>query len=148
MSENNNEQAIPADLLSRAGAMPSGVNVETFDPMEKIPTLTVGEEWQPGQTIGGFFETVEVLASRKFIHSKKLNADGIPTSERIVLRVGSPTGDRLAIWGTAELLATAQKLNRGEFIQITYKEKGVNAKGMAQHFFEYKRQAAATAPQH
>lgn len=145
----NNEQAVPADLLARASQMPANVKVEAFDPMEKIPTLTVGDDWQPGQTIGGYFDAVEVLASKKFTYSKKLNADGIPTSERIVLRLGSPTGDRLAIWGTAELLNVASKLRRGEFIQITYKEKGTNSNNQAQHFFEYKRELAPVpAPGH
>lgn len=135
-------KGVPADLLKRAGAVPSGVTVEEFNPMDVIPTVAVGEEFAEGMTIAGWYEETQVIASKKFTYSKEVNEKGIPTQKRHVLRVGSPTGDRLAIWTCGELRNTFEKLQPGQFIALTYKGKGVNANGQQQHFFEYKRGAA------
>lgn len=137
-----NKTGVPADLLKAAGTIPKNVATEAFDPMEQIPTIRVGKEWVAGQVIAGWFEELQELASHKFSKSQTTNAEGVPTSFRGVLRVGSPAGERLAIWCTAELKNVFSKLNAGEFVAITYKGKGKNADNNDQHFFEYKRQAS------
>lgn len=129
-------------LLSKAGAIPEGVTVEDFNPLENIPTLTLGEDFVDGQTVAGWFEETQVLASHKFKFSQEKNAEGVPTSRRHVLRIGSPTGERLAIWSSGELRNTFEKVQPGQFIAITYKGKGMNANNQQQHFFDYKRGAA------
>lgn len=133
------ERAVPADLLAKATQRPAGVQVEDFNPMENIPTLAVGDDFVEGMTVSGWFEETQIIASPKFVHSKTRNADGVPTQPRHVLRIGSPTGDRLGIWNTGELKNTFEKLQPGSYIEITYKGKGKNSKGQDQHFFEYSR---------
>lgn len=136
------DRSVPADLLRQAQAMPAGVTLEDYNPMENIPTLSVGADFSEGMTVTGFFEETQVIASPKFIHSKTKNADGVPTQLRHVLRIGSPTGDRLGIWNCGELKFTFEKLTPGQLISITYKGKGENTKGQPQHFFEFKRPVA------
>jgi len=136
-------QPVPADLLKRAGTMPANVRLEQFNPLENIPTIAVGEEFEEGMTVAGYFEETQVIASPKFKHSKVKNAEGVPTQKRHVLRVGSPTGEKLAIWSTGELGLAFDKLAKGEFISLKYLRKGENASGNQQHFFEYGRGAAA-----
>ncbi len=142
------ERAVPADLLKKAGAVPQGLvgKVEEFDPMESIPTLRVGGDFAKDMVIGGYFESTEELASVKFTKSQTRNEAGVPTSFRHVLRIGSPTGDRLAIWSTGELKMVFSKLLPGDFIQLTYKGKGKNAANNDQHFFEYKVSRGASTP--
>lgn len=132
-------QGIPADLLKAAAAVPAGVKTESFNPMEDVPTLAVGEDFEKGMTIGGYFEETQEIASTKFKFSQTKNEKGIPTQLRHVLRVGSPTGKRIAIWSTGELRNTFSKLNPGDYIAVTYKGKGKNANDQDQHFFEYQR---------
>lgn len=136
----NNQNKVPADLLKKASTLPPGVTAEEYNPMENIPTVSVGDEFVAGQTICGWYEETQVIASPKFVYSKTRNPDGVPTQLRHVVRTGSPTGDRLAIWSTGELKNTFDKLQPGSFIAITYKGKGLNSKGQNQHFFEFKRE--------
>lgn len=134
-------KGVSADLLKQAGQLPQGVAVEDYNPMENIPTVAVGEEFTAGMTLAGYFEETQIIASKNFKYSQEKNADGLPIQRRHVLRVGSPSGERLGIWSTGELRNTFEKLQPGQFIAITYKGKGENAKGQQQHFFEYKRGA-------
>lgn len=136
-------QGVPADLLAKATAMPQGVQLEAYNPMENIPTLGVGLELTEGMTVSGYFEETQTISSPKFIHSKTVDANGVKTQLRHVLRIGSPTGERLAIWNCGELKAAFDKLAPGSFISIKYLRKGVNAKNQPQHFFELQRQAPA-----
>ncbi len=138
-------KGIPADLLKQASQVPNNVKVESFNPMEDIPTLGVGEELEKGMTISGYFEATEELASTKFKFSQTRNAQGVPTQLRHILRVGSPTGKRIAIWSTGELRNAFSKLTAGDFIAVTYKGKGLNANQQEQHFFDYQRGVSAPA---
>lgn len=129
-------KGVPADLLKRASAVPAGVKTQEYNPMEAVPTLTVGKDFSAGMTIAGYFDENEVIASHKFKYSKTMNEEGVPTSTRHVIRVGSPTGEKLAIWSCGELRLAFEKINRGDFISIKYLKKGLNSKGEDQHFFE------------
>lgn len=140
---NEENQGVPADLLKQASTIPRDVRVESYNPMENIPTLTVGGDFEEGATVAGYFEETQILASHKFKFSTTKNAEGVPTSLRHVLRVGSPTGPRLGIWSCGELRMAFEKLTPGSFISITYKGKGENSKGQSQHFFELQRSAPA-----
>lgn len=142
MDNQQEQQGVPADLLKQAGMLPSNLTVEEFNPMENIPTLAVGDDFKPGMTIAGWYEETQLIESNKFVHAREKGPTGKPAQRRHVLRVGSPTGTRLGIWTTGELRNTFDKLTPGQFIAITYKEKGVNSNGQAQHFFTYKRGAA------
>lgn len=142
--ENTQErEGVPADLLAKATATVSGKRLEAYNPMENIPTLGVGDDFSEGMTVSGYYEETQVIASPKFIHSKTVNAEGVKTNLRHVLRIGSPAGDRIAIWNCGELKAAFEKLAVGSFISIKYLKKGTNAKGQAQHFFELQREAPA-----
>lgn len=136
------QEGVSADLLKAASTMPKNEVVETFNPLEKIPTLTVGQDFAVGMTIAGWVDETQTLASHKFKFSQKRNAEGVPTSLRHVLRIGSPTGEKLGIWSCGELKLAFEKLPAGTFIAITYKGKGENASGQEQHFFEFKRGAS------
>jgi len=135
-------QPVPADLLKRASALPSNVRLEQYNPLENIPTIAVGEEFTEGMTVVGYFEETQVIASPKFKHSRVKNAEGVPTQKRHVLRIGSPTGEKLAIWSTGELAMAFDKLAKGDLISVKYLRKGENSSGNQQHFFEYSRPAA------
>jgi hypothetical protein len=140
MSANEQQEGVPADLLKQASQMPKGVKLEEFNPFENIPTLIVGNDFTEGMTVAGYFDASEWVASAKFAkYSKTKNEEGTPTRLRHVLRIGSPTGNRLGIWTTGELGKAFEKLVPGDLISITYKGKGENAKGDEQHFFEMKR---------
>lgn len=142
MSNEEQQEGVPADLLKQATSIPKDVgNLEAYNPMENIPTLTVGGDFAEGMTVAGYVEETQILASPKFKFSNTKNEKGVPTSLRHVLRVGSPTGPRLGIWSCGELRVAFEKLTPGTFISITYKGKGENAKGQDQHFFELQRQA-------
>lgn len=137
------DNAVSADLLQRATASaPQGVALEEFNPMENIPTIAVGKEFKEGMTISGYYEESQLIESTKFKKARYTGPNGKPAQWRHVLRIGSPTGDKLAIWTTGELKMTFDKLVQGAFIAITYKGKGENGSGNDQHFFEYKRAAA------
>lgn len=136
-------QGVPADLLKRAAVVPTEVRVEEFNPMENIPTLAVGEELKAGMTIAGWYEETQLIESLKFKFATRKGPNGKPAQLRHVLRIGSPTGDRLGIWTTGELANTFDKLQPGTFIAITYKGLGVNSNNQQQHFFEYKREVPA-----
>ena len=137
------DQAVPADLLKQAATVPGDVQLEAYNPMEAIPTVAVGDDFKEGMTLAGYYEETQEIASPKFKFSQTRNEKGVPTQLRHVLRIGSPTGQRLGIWTTGELRNTFEKLPVGSFIAITYKGKGLNANNQQQHFFEYKRQAPA-----
>ena len=135
----NKEQGFPADLLAKATALPGNIRLEAFDPMENIPTLGVGAGIEPGMTISGYFAGTEVVASPKFTYSQTRNEAGIPTQLRHRLRVGTPTGPMIGIWNAGELKVGFEKLREGDFVSLTYKGKGKNAKGQDQHNFEWKK---------
>jgi hypothetical protein len=117
---------------------PGDLALATWNPMESIPTLSVGVEGdiKPGMTVTGYFVRNEVIASPKFTHSKVRNAQGVPTQVRHVLRATN-SGKLFGIWTCGELKMAFEKLEVGEALSLKYIEKGVNSKGQAQHFFEY-----------
>lgn len=135
----SNDQTIPADLLKAASSIPSGVQTEDYNPVESVPTLTVGKDFEKGMTVAGYYESTEAIASPKFTYAKDRNEAGVPVNYRHVLRIGSPSGKRLAIWTCGELRTAFEKLSPGSFIAITYNGKGKNDKGQDQHFFDMKR---------
>lgn len=137
------DRGVPADLLKRASALPPEVVVEQYNPMENIPTLAVGEELKAGMTLAGWYEETQLIESMKFRFAQRKGPNGKPAQLRHILRIGSPTGERLGIWSTGELANTFDKLQPGTFIAITYKGKGLNANNQEQHFFEYKREVPA-----
>lgn len=133
--ENTNDVAA---ILKNAGALPQGAVFEEFDPLENIPTVAVGDDWKEGVTITGYFEGTQTIASPKFKHAKDRNANGVPVNYLHVFRVAA-TNQKLGIWTTGELRLVCEKLNIGELVSITYKGKGTNTSGSAQHFFTYKK---------
>lgn len=143
MTNEQQERGVPADLLALATKAPTGKKLEVFNPLENIPTLAVGDDLKEGMTISGYFEETEVIASTKFTFSQTRNEHGVPTQLRHVLRIGSPTGAKLGIWNCGELKVAFDKMGRGQFIALTYKGKGLNAKGQQQHFFDLQREAPA-----
>ena len=136
--ENNQDTAA---LLREAGQMPSGTAMEDFNPLEQIPTLAIGKDIVTGQKIVGRFVETQRLTSAKFIHSQETDpTTGLKVQYLHVFELLNKK--RIGIWSTGELYAVCEKLAAGELIAITYKGKGTNAKGQAQHFFEYQREAA------
>lgn len=135
----NEKEGVPAELLKQATYVPQDLNLEAYNPMENIATLTVGDDFSEGMMIAGYFEETQILASPKFKFSNTRNEKGVPTSLRHIIRVGSPTGPRLGIWSCGELRVAFEKLTPGTFITITYKGKGENSKGQEQHFFDLMR---------
>lgn len=127
-----------AALLAKAGEVPKGLRLEDFDPMEKVPTASFGEEIQPGMTISGNYVETQKIPSHKFTKSKEKNAAGVPLGTLHVFKLVS--GDKLGIWTTAEMRMLCEKLNPNEFVSITYKGKGTNDKGDSQHFLAIKRE--------
>lgn len=128
------------ELLTQAAKTPKGLVVEEFNPSERYPRVAVGDGFDVGQTISGYFDTTLTVASAKFKYGEGKNEQGLNTKSLHVLRIGSPTGPRLGIWGVTDLNNALDGLAQGTFISITYKGKGENAQGNSQHFFEYKRQ--------
>lgn len=130
------DQAALQSLLQKAtAAPPAGKTLEKVDPMERIPSIGVGKEWTAGMTVSGYFAGTEEIPSLK---SRKLNEEGKPAFLRHILRVGSPSGERLGLWSTASLEAFFEKVEIGTFVTIKYLNKGVNEQGNANHFFEFK----------
>lgn len=128
-------------LLAQAAKVPAGVNLKEFNPMESIPTLAVGKDILPGSTINGTYVRTEVIASRKFTYSKVLNAEGVPTQERHILRLAN--GQLMGLWSTGELGNVFEKRAIGSYISLRYVSKGKNADNNDQHFFEYKEDVGA-----
>ncbi len=143
-------EGVSVDLLKRATAKPAGKRLEDYNPMENIPTISVGAEgeFEPGMTITGYYEGTEVLASPKFVHSKEVNDKGVPTQLRHILRIGSPTGERLGIWNCGELKVGFEKIQVGTLISLTYLKKGLNAKNQQQHFFKWQKEVVAPVANH
>ena len=137
--DNAKENAVPADLLAKAQQVPAGAQLESFDPMENVPTIGIGKGLEVDKKICGFYEETQMAASLKFTKSKTHNEKGVPTLPLHILRIGSPTGDRLGIWGTAELKAAFEKTAPGTLVTITYKGKGKNGSNNDQHFFDFER---------
>lgn len=128
-----------ADVLRAASQAPAGLALESFDPLENIPTLTVGDEGdiKKGMVVTGYFEATERISSHKFTYATERDENGVPVQLLHVLRTVS--GTKLGIWSTGELKAAFAKLNVGELISIKYNGKAKNAKGQDQHMFEYSR---------
>jgi hypothetical protein len=127
-------------LLKKASTTPQGVKVEEFNPTDRIPSVAVGEEFTPGMTIEGWYDETLPISSPKFRYGEESEKPGEKMKRLHVLRIGSPTGERLGIWSVANLRIAFEQLQPGTFISITYKGRGQNAKGQQEHFFEYKRQ--------
>lgn len=134
------DTAETAELLAELKQAPEGVTLVDWNPMESIPTLSVGKEITPGTVLNCVFLRTEIMASVKFTHSKTRNAEGVPTQPRHVFK-STKTGKLFAIWNTGELKMVCDKLVEGDIISLTYVEKGMNTKGQAQHFFEYQKAA-------
>lgn len=123
-------------LLKAAADTVKGKKLKMFDPLESIPTLAVGKEINPGQVIAGTYVRTDRLASHKFVHARETDENGTPVQYRHILRLANK--QLLGIWSVGELKMVFDKLKEGAFIEITYKEKGKNQKGLAQHFFSYR----------
>jgi hypothetical protein len=124
-----------ADVLKQAGTRASGKKTVVFNPLEKIPTLAIGEDVKPGQVLAGFFETTERLTSAKFTYAQEKDAEtGLPVQYRHVLTNG---GTKYGIWNCGELKLIFSKMVRGQYIELTYKVKG-EVNGRPQHQFEVK----------
>jgi hypothetical protein len=126
-----------AALLKKAGQAPAGVRMEEFNPLENIPTASVGEEIQPGMTITGYFKETQRIASNKFKFATEKDERGVPVQLLHVFRLVS--GDMLGIWNSGELKLLCSRLAPDELVSLTYKGKGINGNGQQQHFFEYKK---------
>lgn len=125
-------------VLKAASAVPSGAKLVEYNPLENIPTLAVGDDIKEGMTLNGYFDGTEVIKSAKFTNSQERDTvTGLPIQRLHKLRLLD--GTVIGIWNTGELKAVFEKLPVGEFISLTYKGKGTNAQGRAQHFFDYKR---------
>lgn len=125
-------------ILKTAAQVPSGAKLVEYNPLENIPTLSVGDEIQPGMTLNGHYDGTDRVCSVKFTHAQERDAQtGLPVQYLHKLRLLD--GTVIGIWRTGELKAVFDRMAVGEFISLTYKGKGTNAKGLAQHFFEYKK---------
>jgi len=128
------------ELLAQAGQRPGNASFEEFNPLENLPTATIGKDIQPGMVITGTFMRTERATSAKFkFATEKDPVSGLPVQYIHVLKLAN--GSELGIWSVGELKAVFDKLPVGDLIEITYTGKGENAKGQQQHFFEYKRGA-------
>jgi len=137
------EKQTVAEVLKSASQKPSGVQLEKFDPLENIPTLTVGDDGDitTGMVLTGRFVSSDRISSPKFNMSKERDENGVTVQYLHVLE--ALDGSRFGIWSTGELKAAFAKLQAGELISIKYNGKGKNAKGQDQHMFEYSRPKAA-----
>lgn len=135
-------KANPADILKAAAQTPAGVQLETFDPLENIPTLSVGDDGdiKKGQVVTGYFQGTERISSHKFTMSNERDENGTPVQLLHVLQ--AVNGTRFGIWSTGELRAAFGKMSVGELISIKYNGKAKNQKGQDQHMFEYLRPKA------
>jgi hypothetical protein len=124
-------------ILKTAAQVPAGANLVEYNPLENIPTLSVGEDIVPNTTINGYYEGTERIASPKFTHAKERDERGVPC--QYLHKMKLLDGTIVGIWSTGELKAVFDRMAVGEFLSLKYLEKGVNAKGQAQHFFEYKK---------
>lgn len=130
------------ELLKQVGKPVPGQKAETFDPMEKIPTLVVGEDLVKGQMVAGTFLVTERLVSDKFTYSKEIDEEtGKKVSRRHVLLNGAT---KFAIWNCGELNLIFQKIVAGQYVELTYLGKE-DVNGSQQHRFAVKA-GAAPAP--
>lgn len=130
MNNEQQDQAVPADLLALATKPVDGETVEV-NPFDRPPLLKVGKDWLPGVTISGYYLETVTIPTPKSKYADKADAH--------VLRVGSPTGKKLGIWSVGELGAFFEGMQPGTLVSITYKSKGINAEGNNQHFFTFRR---------
>jgi len=131
-TDQTKEQEVPADLLAKASKLPAASeNLTEVNPFERPPLLKVGKDWMPGKTITGYFcENVTIPTPK----SKYANE-----AVTHILRVGSPTGDKLGIWSVGELGAFFEGMPAGTLVSIEYVSKGKNADNNDQHFFKFRR---------
>lgn len=130
------------EILKQVGKPMPGQKAETFDPMEKIPTLVVGEDLVQGQMVAGTFLTTERLVSDKFTYSREVDEEtGKKVSRRHVLLNGKT---KFAIWNCGELNLIFSKIVPGQYIELTYLGKQ-EVNGAQQHRFSVKA-GAAPAP--
>lgn len=133
------EQGVSPDLLAKAFAAPSNRAMEKINPMARIPTLKVGEEFKAGQVLSGYFSRLDDVETPKNRFATQKVIDGVTkmVSTRIIFNLGSPTGEEIGLWATRELSAAFQNIPTGKFVSLTYKGKGKNAQDLDQHFFDY-----------
>lgn len=129
---NDKMQAALASATKAASAP-----LQEWNPLEDVPTLTVGEDLKAGMTINGYFVETQRISSPKFTYSQERDENGVTVAYRHVIR--TEDGHKLGIWSTGELRLAFERLVPNDFISLTYKGKGTNAKGQSQHFFEYRR---------
>jgi hypothetical protein len=128
------------EALKSAQAAPAGVKTEDWNPMEDIPTVSAGGQWAQGTTLKGHFLETQRLVSNKFDNSKEIDpVTGKKVGYRHILKLAD--GKKLGIWTSGELKMTFEKVNPGEYIEITYVGKGKNSQNQDQHFFKYKKGA-------
>lgn len=129
-----------ADVLAAVGRPVAGMKALDYDPMESIPTLSVGDEGDiiTDQLIAGIFLETERLSSPKFTHSKEVDENGVKVQYRHVLLNGKT---KFAIWNCGELKQIFSKIVKGTYVELTYLGKGTNSKGQQQHNFRVKIQA-------
>lgn len=130
------------ELLGVASQAPKGVVLQDYNPTERYPRVAVGDGFEVGQTITGWYEETLTVASAKFKYGESKNENGVNQKSLHVFRIGSPTGPRLGIWGVTDLNYTLENVTPGTLLAITYKGKGLGENGNAKHFFEYKKQVA------
>lgn len=116
-----------------------GTEAEAFDPMEIIPTLTAGDDLQPGTTICGNFVELEKLISDKFKMSQEVDqSTGKKVSRRVVLE---RNGKKIAVWASGSLKQTFEKMAPGTYVEITYDGKRAHPSNESQtmHYFSFKK---------
>lgn len=111
-------------LLKDASYVPDTVTLEENNPIENVPTVSVGKEIQKGTVIAGYYDSsreVETKRGKSMIHTLRL----------------AKNGSKLAVWGKASLNLFFSKRQAGEFVKFTYTGLGKNEEGNDQHFFEF-----------
>lgn len=132
MSNKEEQVSVPADLLKRAGTLPANAPaMAEVNPFEREPRLRIGKEFTVGMTVIGYFAENKIVQTPKSKYAEETIVH--------VLRIGSPTGDKLGIWTVAELEAFFENMAPGTLVSIHYKSKGVNADDNDQHYFKLER---------
>jgi hypothetical protein len=136
--ETGTEVRSAAEVLAAVGKPLPGMKAQDYDPMESIPTLSVGEgnDILPGQLLVGTFVETDRLVSAKFKNSQEKDVEtGLPVQYRHVLINGDT---KFAIWNCGELKQIFKKIAKGTYVELTYIGKGENFKGQQQHNFKVK----------
>lgn len=136
MSMSQEQQKTDLTAIMNAAAAPiAGVEMREFNPLENIPSLSVGSDIKEGMTISGVYLGTERIISHKFKSSTRDQLTGKPVQLLHKLRISD--GSTVGIWSTGELRVVFERVKVNTVVALTYNGKGKNAKGDDQHFFEY-----------